>query len=80
METNNYSEHPVHPIEFRNGKIFVEGVETIDAELIGLAILDFNEQHDGSHIGLIATRPAVMAGIIEMVKRNDCQYENSLQN
>lgn len=37
-------------IEFRNGNIYVDGVETIDAELIGLAILDYNEQNAGKQI------------------------------
>jgi len=30
-------------LEVKDGKIFVEGVETIDAELIGMAFLDFSE-------------------------------------
>lgn len=30
-------------IEVIDGKIYVEGVETIDAELIGMAFLDFAE-------------------------------------
>ncbi len=30
-------------LEVKNGKIFVEGVETIDAELIGMAFKDFAE-------------------------------------
>lgn len=30
-------------LEVIDGKIFVEGVETIDAELIGMAFLDFAE-------------------------------------
>lgn len=30
-------------LEVKNGKIFVEGVETIDPELIGMAFMDFAE-------------------------------------
>lgn len=30
-------------LEVKDGKIFVEGVETIDAELIGMAFKDFAE-------------------------------------
>jgi len=30
-------------LEIKDGKIFVEGVETIDTELIGMAFLDFAE-------------------------------------
>jgi len=30
-------------LEVKEGKIFVEGVETIDPELIGLAFMDFAE-------------------------------------
>lgn len=31
-------------LEVKGGKIFVEGVETINAELIGMAFLDFAEE------------------------------------
>lgn len=31
-------------LEVKDGKIFVEGAETIDAELIGMAFKDFAEQ------------------------------------
>ena len=31
-------------LEIKDGKIYVEGVETIDPELIGMAFLDFAEQ------------------------------------
>lgn len=31
-------------LEIKDGKIYVEGVETIDPELIGMAFLDFAER------------------------------------
>jgi hypothetical protein len=42
-------------IEITNGIIFIDGVETTNIELIGLALLDFAEQqlNDGSKIILI---------------------------
>lgn len=41
-------------IEIVNGRVFVEGKETIDPTLIGYAILDFaeNMQNDGMKIVL----------------------------
>lgn len=37
-------------LEVKNGKIFVEGVETIDAELIGMAFRDIVEENPKSSI------------------------------
>lgn len=39
-------------VEIVNGKVFVDGVETTNAELIGLAILDYaeNQELDGTKI------------------------------
>jgi hypothetical protein len=41
-------------IEIVNGRVFVEGVETIDPTLIGYALLDFAEsqENDGMKIVL----------------------------
>lgn len=37
-------------LEVKDGKIFVEGVETIDAELIGMAFKDTVEENKNSYI------------------------------
>lgn len=37
-------------LEVKNGKIFVEGVETIDDELIGLAFKDFAENLSNNNV------------------------------
>lgn len=37
-------------IEICNGRVFVEGVETVDPTLIGYALLDFAENNDKSKI------------------------------
>lgn len=46
-------------IEFKKGKIYVEGVETIDPELIGFAVLDFVDQHEDQNI-LLSAEPEKM--------------------
>lgn len=54
METkiNTMGESPI--IEIVNGRVFVEGKETVDPTLIGLALLDFAEsiEKDGMKIVL----------------------------
>ena len=39
-------------LEITNNKIFVDGIETVDPELIGFAVLDFAEsmEKDGTKI------------------------------
>lgn len=46
-------------LEVREGKIFVEGVETIDPELIGFAFLDFSEKlaENNKHFNSESTEP-----------------------
>jgi len=40
-------------LEVKDGKIFVEGIETTDVELIGLAFKDFAEKTQGKKCFLI---------------------------
>jgi len=59
-------------IEVKNGKIFVEGVETIDAELIGMAFLDIIEDNPKASV-IVATDKKLISII-------DNQTELSLMN
>lgn len=65
-----YTEQQEPPIAFKDGKIFVEGVETIDPELIGFAVLDFIEQNDGKDIEIIAGSAGVMESVTNLLKHN----------
>jgi hypothetical protein len=40
-------------IEIVNGRVFVEGVETTDPTLIGLAVLDFAETQENDNIKIV---------------------------
>lgn len=40
-------------IEIVNGRVFVEGVETVDPTLIGYALLDFAESQENDGIKIV---------------------------
>jgi hypothetical protein len=40
-------------VEIVNGRVFVEGVETIDPTLIGLAVLDYAETQENDNIKIV---------------------------
>lgn len=40
-------------IEICNGRVFVEGAETVDPNLIGYAILDFAESQENDGIKIV---------------------------
>ena len=71
-----------YPLSIKNGRVFVNGKETVDPVLIGYAVLDAAENYQKEHVSINWRLKAVLNSIFKLIgikHRYFFIYDDNLQ-
>lgn len=73
MAKNQNEEYKVPTIEISNGRIFIDGKETVDPTLIGYAVLDYAESNANGFLNSIDDKKllSIINNEVELRQLND---------